>query len=81
MARIGRLFEVESDARKEHGPVDCGYRTFDTNGKTLLQLDTYGSTQRAQPGTISQSLQVDEATAEQLIEILERAFPRLAKRS
>ena len=79
MAKIGRLYEVQSDARKEHCPVDCGYRVLQVNGKTLVQLDTYGSSDRAQPGTVSQSLQIDEAAAGELVEILARAFPSLRR--
>jgi hypothetical protein len=51
--------------------VECGYKSFvDSAGRHLLQFDTYGSDERVIPGKVSQSLQVDQARARKLIEIL-----------
>jgi hypothetical protein len=32
-----------------HGEVECGYTAFERGGKQYLQLDTYGSNERAIP--------------------------------
>src|SRR5262249_55470077 len=58
-----------------HGEVECGYTAFETGGKTYLQLDTYGSNERAIPGKVSQSIQLDEEAATQLKHLLEQTFP------
>ena len=41
----------------------------------MLQLETYGSDDRAIPGKVSQVIQLDEAGARELKRIIERAFP------
>jgi hypothetical protein len=58
-----------------HGEVECGYTVFAERGKSYLQLDTYGSSERVIPGKVSQSIQLDEAAARQLKLLLEKAFP------
>ncbi|CAL9539037.1 hypothetical protein [Streptomyces sp. enrichment culture] len=75
MALIEDFQRVPSDAQKVHGPVTCGYRAFTIDGRRILQLDTYGSTDRAIPNKISQSIQLDAAGARALIDIITDAFP------
>jgi hypothetical protein len=61
-----------------HDPVDCGYRAFSAQGgRVILQLETYGRSSRAEPGKVSQSLQLDELAARELIRIVRRSFPSL----
>ena len=72
-----RTFEPSrSEARRRvHGEVDCGFATFEVGGRRYLQLDTYGSTERAIPGKTSQSLQLDESGARRLKRLIEATFP------
>jgi hypothetical protein len=77
MALIEGFEKSGNEAQRVHGTVRCGYRSFTIEGKTLIQLDTYGSDEREIPGKISQSLQLDEQGAEELIAILREAFPGL----
>jgi hypothetical protein len=58
-----------------HGDVECGYTVFESGGRSYLQLDTYGSSDRAIPGKVSQSIQVDEEGARELKRLLQRTFP------
>ncbi len=58
-----------------HGVVACTYATFDVDGNRYLQLDTYGSSERAIPGKVSQSIQVDREGARLLKALLQRSFP------
>jgi hypothetical protein len=48
---------------------------------TRLQLDTLGSRDREIPGKVSQSIQLDEEGARQLLEFIVRAFPTLERPS
>jgi len=57
--------------------VDCEWAVFERDGKRLLQPDTYGSDDRKHKGTVSQTLQLDEAGAIQLLDVLRRAFPSI----
>lgn len=56
MALIESFEHRPIDGTKIHGAVTCGYRWFDVNGRRILQLDTYGSNERAVPGKVSQSM-------------------------
>ena len=55
--------------------VECGYRIVHDSARTLLHLETYGSSDRAIPGKVSQSLQLDRNGARQLRDLIDRAFP------
>jgi hypothetical protein len=54
--------------------VTCKYIVSETNGKKILQINTYGSDTRLVPGKLSQTLQFDEAAAKQLAAIISREF-------
>lgn len=63
-----------ASVRVQPTQVICRYRTGDASGTRILQLDTHGSEQRELPGKVSQTLQLDEARARQLWELLGREF-------
>ncbi len=67
-----------SDKNQPHSESECSWRLATRDGEIVVQLDTYGSTARQDVGTISQSLQLDEATATALISVLEQVFPGVA---
>jgi hypothetical protein len=77
MALVAKFEERQLDVRRIHDGVLCGYHALDIKGKRILQLETYGSPQRAMPGKISQSIQLDEEGARTLLAILHRSFPIL----
>ncbi len=54
--------------------VTCHYSVSTQVGGKLLQLDTFGSADRKNPDKVSQSLQLNEQGARELINILEREF-------
>jgi len=65
------------DTGRVHGEVDCGFSIFENGGRRYLQLDTYGSSTRAIPGKVSQSIQVDEDGARVLARLVRQAFPTI----
>lgn len=75
MALIRSLQQTSADRTSLHRETDCGWRTFTVNGTRILQLDTYGSDERAIAGKVSQSIQVDEANARELVAIIRTTFP------
>ena len=78
MALIAKFEERDIGTGRVHDPVECGYHVFSAHGgRMILQLETYGRSTRAEPGKVSQSLQLDEEAAGQLIRILRHAFPSL----
>jgi len=78
MALIQR-FELEKKERQSvHRAVECRYSIFSSSdGSQILQLDTLGSPERKIAGKVSQSLQLSEASAKKLLEILIEAFPKI----
>jgi hypothetical protein len=76
MALVTTLRENASKSNSVHAPVDCTFSiVVDRQGKSYLQLDTYGRPDRRFPEKVSQSIQFDEASGRQLKELLERVFP------
>ncbi|GGR70351.1 hypothetical protein GCM10010220_22990 [Streptomyces parvulus] len=75
MALIKEFQSVSSESQRLHGPVTCGHRTFTTDGRRILQLDTYGSAERVIPDKISQSIQLDADSARELLKIITESFP------
>ena len=80
MARIAAFTSVTSQRDSIHEPVECGWRYFEVDGRRLVQLDTYGSSDRKFRGKVSQSIQLDEEAARALLQILSQAFPQLGMR-
>jgi len=54
--------------------VVCKYMTAERDGKSVLQLNTYGSNERAMPDKQSQTIQIGEDAARQLLTILKKEF-------
>ena len=76
MAVIGSFEELPHSAGRRHPTVvTCGWRITTVEADTLLTLDTYGSDTRKLVGKASQSIQLDRRGAEQLKQLLQRAFP------
>lgn len=58
--------------------MDCFYNVVDApDGTQLLHLSTFGSDHRQSKPKSSQSLQIDEEVARQLVELLESTFPTI----
>ena len=72
MARVALDNERFIDRPSRHAPAKATYSIIEVDGETLLQIDTYGSDQRAMPDKVSQSLQFDAAARRQLRDLLDR---------
>ena len=77
MALISEFRPTSAERTTRHEPVICGWRAFDLDGERLLQLDTYGRSDRAMPDKVSQSIQLDRDGAKELLDLIRRAFPEL----
>lgn len=75
MARIRNLEEKGKAAKRKQTLVDCGWQIVEVEGETLLQLTTYGSDERQNIGSPSQTVQIDADIAAELVRVLRRAFP------
>jgi hypothetical protein len=75
MALIARFEQRPLTPKRIHEEVLCGYNAVQIGQRQILQLETYGSTDRKIPGKVSQSIQLDEGAARDLITIIRTAFP------
>jgi hypothetical protein len=76
VALIRRFIQGEQRVRRHPTRVDCYFQVLD-DGSRLLHLTTFGSNERSSEPKSSQSIQLDEDRARELIAILKDAFPTL----
>lgn len=71
MALIRKFEKLGLQVEKVHGKVACTYTAFRaTDGKRYFQIDTYGSPERKLKGKKSQTIQLDEDSAKELVALL-----------
>jgi hypothetical protein len=75
MAIVTRFFRVTKDRVGRPKRTECGVSTVEVDGAPYLLLETYGASDRAMPGKVSQSLHIDRAHAAELKALPERQFP------
>ncbi|MGH2702352.1 MAG: hypothetical protein ACRDJ2_11340 [Actinomycetota bacterium] len=76
MAFITEFSELSSGSTgRDHSTCSAGWRVTERAGERVLQIDTYGSPDRQDAGTVSQSIQLDHETARALVAIINRVFP------
>ncbi len=75
MARIdiNKIDKVERSS-KRHDPVSATYTVFSSNGEKYINLETYGSKERANTDSASQNIQFDKETAAFFVELFKREF-------
>ena len=72
---IVRNFETkELDRSSKHSEVDATISLVEVDGEKFVQIDTYGSKERAMPGKVSQSLRLSQSAFEQLQTLGEKHF-------
>lgn len=74
MAVVRSLSEKELDRASVHTEAEATVSLIDQNGEKFVQIDTYGSKNRALPGKVSQSLRLSKAAFDQLVQIAEKHF-------
>jgi len=74
VALIRRFLEKHMERNSLHDEIEASYTLFERDGRSILQIDTYGRENREMPGKKSQSIQIDEAGAIALRAILKEAF-------
>jgi hypothetical protein len=75
MARISKLVTSEKkEGRAHRSEVECHWSAIQDD-RRYLQLDCYRATDRKKPRKVSQTLQFDRDSAEELVTIIRRVFP------
>ena len=71
---ISKIEKLNKDRNSIHEKVYTTYSSFDSCGKHYVQIDTYGRSDREQPGKTSQSIQLDKDSAAFVFDLLKREF-------
>lgn len=74
MARIEVFEEAEILRMQLHDVVDAKYYKHERDGEKLLQISTFGRPSRDLPGKLSQTIQLDATSGQQLFDILRSHF-------
>lgn len=79
MARLRNLEVGTQDVRVHPTEVDCFHQSITApDGTRYLHLSTFGSDTRHSDPKSSQSIQVDEETARELVAVIRETFPGIA---
>lgn len=82
MARVRSLAKGTQAIRPHESVVDCFYDVvYQVDGTALLHLSTFGSDLRQSKPKSSQSIQIDEGIARELVALLEATFPRVRRQA
>lgn len=74
MAIVRNVEHKELDRQSKHSEVEATVSLIEADGEKFLQIDTYGSKDRAVPGKVSQSLRLTKSAFEQLSKLAEKHF-------
>ncbi|MEZ5995256.1 MAG: hypothetical protein R3C25_05840 [Hyphomonadaceae bacterium] len=74
MAMIQCFERKDLERNKIHDSIHATFTSFQDGDRKIVQIDTCGRSTRAIPGKKSQTIQLDEASARRLVEILRREF-------
>lgn len=71
---LSKIKRIDKQRNVIHAKVFSTYCVFEDCGEKYIQIDTYGNSDREMPEKISQSLQLDKATAKFLVNLLTKEF-------
>ena len=74
MALVRSFSRKEFSPRKLHQEVDAKYGRFESDGRVVVQIETYVKSDRVSYGEPSQIIQIDLVGAEALLAIIKREF-------
>ncbi|BAL73512.1 methionyl-tRNA formyltransferase [Bradyrhizobium cosmicum] len=74
MAMIRKFVERSMERNSIHDEIEARYSIFERDGRSFLQIDTYGRESREMPEKKSQSIQLDRGSGLELLKILKQAF-------
>jgi len=78
MARLRSFAKGTQNVKAHPTEVDCFHQVITApDGTRLLHLTTFGSDHRRSGPKSSQSLQIDESTARELMAVIRATFPKI----
>ena len=69
MAIVRKFESKELDRSSKHSNVEATISLVEADGEKFVQIDTYGSKDRAMPGKVSQSLRLSKSAFDQLLKV------------
>lgn len=78
MALITKLNHLTKDRQSIHREVEAAVCILNANnGEKYIQIDTFGSHERARAGEVNQSIQFNRASAAELQTLIHDTYPDL----
>ncbi len=74
MAMIKKFVERSMERNSIHDEIEARFAIFERDGRSFLQIDTYGRDSREMPEKKSQSIQLDRESGLELFKILKQTF-------
>jgi hypothetical protein len=74
MAVVRRFEPKELERSSRHSHVEATISTVEAEGEKFIQIDTYGSSDRAMPGKVSQSLRLSKSAFDELVKVGSKHF-------
>ncbi|MFG1395188.1 methionyl-tRNA formyltransferase [Xanthobacter agilis] len=74
MALIANFVRQDKERFSVHDPIDAQVSSFQAPHGRIVQIDTFGRGTRENPGKISQTIQLDKTSGEELFRILQAEF-------
>lgn len=74
MALIEIFKELEQESSQLHKPVEARIASFKHDGAGYIQINTYGRPDREVPGKVSQTIQLNKTSAQQLLDEIRSCF-------
>ena len=81
MAQVRSISAGAQSVRRHPTEVDCFYSIVADAEGELLHLSTFGSDDRKSPAKSSQSIQLSEAIAGELLQVILETFPSLHRQT
>lgn len=69
-----KFLAISKSKNNIHQITEAVYTVFEVSGKTIFQIDTFGTNKRKHPEKVSQSIQIDKDMAQVLINKLKNTF-------
>lgn len=74
LLNVKTISKITKNRLSKHELVDGSYSILHTKDGKILQIDTYGSSDRKEKGRISQSFQLDEEAAKWLYDVIKEEY-------
>ena len=74
MAFVEKFDKENMNFKRKHDTAETTYSSGVINGETIFQINMYGSADRQCKGKVSQVIQLNQESADELVNLLKKTF-------